>query len=271
MKAIIVDKAINDIKEIQNDTRLSNALRRAGINTIKDLIFKDTEEIKQIRNFGSALQNKLQSILDKYGIVRIDQNNFENELIMYIKDEFPKNILEILDQDIKDSDLNDNLKQILTKKGFTIILDLTTEKANKILSPKQYDEIKSYLEKKGLINYKDRLYEYFIKAYNNKNKLNAKNKSDNIWAQINEENKNLKNQIKDNKPKQDEYEKLLEENNDLLDQYKTLKESIKLKEKLLREFQSNQQKIEELQKRNQELNQELLTILAKEGIIHGTK
>ena len=120
MKAIIIDQPIDNIPEIKNDIRLYNCLKRAEINTVEDIIFTDTRELNNIKNFGERLKQKLQKILDEYGLIRIDQKNFENGIITHIKEKFPYSILETLNQNIEDSELNDELKHILKNIGYFI-------------------------------------------------------------------------------------------------------------------------------------------------------
>ena len=56
------------ISSIKMSTRLYNALRMYGINTIDDILYYGLDKIRSIRTIGDKLFNELLTILDDLGV-----------------------------------------------------------------------------------------------------------------------------------------------------------------------------------------------------------
>lgn len=276
MRTEIINLAIDDIPEIKEDTRLFNCLKRAGINTITDIILLNTDKLDNIKNLGNQTRKHLQDILNKYDIVRIDERNFEKEIMPYIEETFPNYIFDILDINIKDSDMDSDLKEKLSKVGFTTILGLTTPNAKKVLCPPEYDKVKNYLKEKNLITFEDKFYPFFIKKYDNKNKTTEslelnKYEMREKNSKLKEENEYTKALLETYQPELKEYEKLKEENNKLLRKLRELKKALEESRVLKKEIEKNKQKLNELQKEKEKLDNQLIEYLNNQGINHGTR
>jgi DNA-directed RNA polymerase subunit alpha len=56
------------IEDLELSARSSNCLRKAGINTVAELIGKDINELMQIKNFGRKSADEINEKLAQYGL-----------------------------------------------------------------------------------------------------------------------------------------------------------------------------------------------------------
>lgn len=69
------------IEDLELSARSSNCLKKAGINTVRELLEKDMKDLMQIKNFGKKSADEINEKLAQYGYKLKDESNEEmNEI-----------------------------------------------------------------------------------------------------------------------------------------------------------------------------------------------
>lgn len=261
-----LNKAIEEIEEIKENTRLYNCLKRSGINKMGDIVFTEKKKIEKIRNLGVGTKKKLEEILEKYDLNLIGTEDFEKEITSYTKQLFPIEKIKELDVAVKNTKIDERIKAKLMALGFKKTIDLTTKEAKDYFVPDEYYQIKLYILQKGLATFEHPLYKYIIKLYKQE-QTNIDNKSylekdiyemkklqQFLEEDINEDEK----QIEEYEKELDKYITLKNEKEKTKQELEHLEQELKKIKLLYSELEKNKQKLDDLQKEKDTIGKQLI-------------
>lgn len=204
-----------DISELRFSTRSDNALRRAGINTLKDLLYRRTHYgLDKIRNLGQRSKEEINYKLEEYGMIQSEEDLTTGEPKKIEEDESLEDVLKAKSEakakamrqfddeinviPIEKINLSVRCYNSLKRAGIQTLGDLknlTYSDLDKIkgLNKKSINEIISNLE----------MYGFTIKSKSELEELRDEK------AELDVQKKHIDDQIAQAKALSDEYDKLI--------------------------------------------------------------